>query len=375
MIARSGLPTKDPDGRGRGWRVGGILLSMGWLALPLSDLFGSHPSPLRVVLALAPFAGFLVLYVGYALRADELGPRVRAATLLGLVALATLLTLADRSSWALLFVFAAAAAGVRLPARQGAAAVLVCTALCAGVSALAHAPEDQLTSLTATTLAIGFMMMSFGRLIRSNIELVAARAVVARLAVAEERERFARDLHDLLGHSLSVIALKAELAGRLLPQQPAEAGAHVAELERVARDALAEVREAVSGYRQPTLADELAGARMALEAAGIETRLHALPADLPAEVEAVLAWAVREGTTNVIRHSRARRCEIAIGGGSDDGGASAEIVDDGRGPLDGGVAGNGLAGLRERAAALAGRVEAAPRPGGGFRLHVSVPLP
>jgi two-component system sensor histidine kinase DesK len=197
---------------------------------------------------------------------------------------------------------------------------------------------------------------------------------VARLAVAEERERFARDLHDLLGHSLSVIALKAELAGRLLPHQPQQAADHVAELESVAREALAEVREAVSGYRQPTLAGELAGARMALEAAGIETRVRTPAAELPPDVEAVLAWAVREGTTNVIRHSGAQRCTIALAGGRDGSGASLEISDDGRGADGDGGNGNGLAGLRERAALLAGHVETGRRRDGGFRLRVTVPL-
>ena len=119
-----------------------------------------------------------------------------------------------------------------------------------------------------------------------------------------ERERFARDLHDLLGHSLSVIALKAELAGRLLDDGPHDAANEIAELEQVARTALGEVRDAVSGYRQPTLDRELAGARMALSAAGIEADVHEAHVPLDPPVEAVLAWAVREGATNVIRHSR-----------------------------------------------------------------------
>ena len=362
------------DPRGRRTRSLGIALSMGWIALPISDLLSSGPPWWRALAVLSGVAGFVLLYFGGALRMGDISDRARALILVGLAAIATTLTLADRSSWALLFVFVAAGTGVRMPTRRGAWAIVAITALCAGTSALAGAPEGQLTSLTATTLAIGFMMMSFGRLIRSNLELAAARAAVARLAVAGERERFARDLHDLLGHSLSVIALKAELAGRLLPHQPQEAADHVAELEGVARDALAEVREAVSGYRQPTLAGELAGARMALEAAGIATQVRAPEAELPADVEAVLAWAVREGTTNVIRHSGARHCTIALAGGADDAsGASVEISDDGHG-TGGGAAngGNGLAGLRERAAQLAGHVEADARHD-GFRLRVTVP--
>ena len=129
----------------------------------------------------------------------------------------------------------------------------------------------------------------------SNRELCEARAELALSAVAAERERFARDLHDLLGHSLSVIAIKSELAGRLLPGSPERAAAEVADVEHVARQALREVREAVSGYRRPTLDDELEGARVALSAAGIDAEFERAPVPLDPEVEAVLAWAVREG--------------------------------------------------------------------------------
>ena len=218
-----------------------------------------------------------------------------------------------------------------------------------------------------------------------NEELCAARAELAELAVAQERERFARDLHDLLGHSLSVIALKAELAGRLVRDRPADAGREIAELEQVARTALTEVRDAVSGYRRPTLDDELAGARMALSAAGIEPDVRRASLTLAPETEAVLAWAVREGATNVIRHSRARRCTITVSGRQEQ--ATVEIVDDGsagavvatgRRWLDAGRGGrgrgrHGIAGLAERARAVGGELEAAAETGAGFRLAVAVP--
>jgi two-component system sensor histidine kinase DesK len=217
-----------------------------------------------------------------------------------------------------------------------------------------------------------------------NEELSRARAELARMAVAEERERFARDLHDLLGHSLSVIALKAELAGRLLPGRADEAAGEIAELEVVARGALSEVRDAVSGYRQPTLDDELAGARVALSAAGIRADVVRSPTELDPSVEGVLAWAVREGATNVIRHSHARHVTMTISSTSGD--AGVEVVDDGVG-VDpaarlngsggpGGSGGHGLEGLAERAEILHGRVDAGPRRDGcGYRLAVTVPLP
>ena len=155
-------------------------------------------------------------------------------------------------------------------------------------------------------------MVAMGEIMRSNRELIEARAEMARLAVADERARFARDLHDLLGHSLSVIALKAQLAQKRLPHDPETAAADVADIEAVTRDALREVREAVSGYHRPALDAELEGARTALGAAGIETTIDRPAVALPPDVEAVLAWTVREAATNVIRHSGARHSAIRL---------------------------------------------------------------
>jgi two-component system sensor histidine kinase DesK len=143
----------------------------------------------------------------------------------------------------------------------------------------------------------------------------------------------------------------------------------------VARESLREVRQAVSGYRQPTLEKELEGARVALSAAGIEAEFERAPVTLDPDVEAVLAWAVREGATNVIRHSGARHCHVTVKAGLAD--AAVEVVDDGGGPGGAnGHAGHGIAGLSERAEQLRGRIEAGRLPdGGGFRLAVSIPMP
>lgn len=175
-----------------------------------------------------------------------------------------------------------------------------------------------------------------------------------------------------------MIAIKAELAGRLMSLDPGRAAAEVADVEGVARESLREVREAVSGYRQPTLEKELEGARVALSAAGIEAEFERAPVTLDPEVEAVLAWAVREGATNVIRHSGARRCCVTVRAGLAD--AAVEVVDDGEGPafLRGAAVehtGHGITGLTERAERLRGRIEAGGLPEGrGFRLAVSVPV-
>jgi two-component system sensor histidine kinase DesK len=351
-------------------RILGILFSLGWLVYPISDLASDDPSLGHVALGAAGLATFVAVYLAVLFGGLELRWPGAYVAIVALATIATLLTIVERHTWAILFVFVAAAAGLRLPPRHATIAVTASTALAGLLTGLV---DEWDLGIPATTVAIGFMMMAFGRLIASNAALEDAREELARLAVADERARFARDLHDLLGHSLSVIALKAELAGKLLPGKQDEAAQHIADVKDVARESLTQVREAVSGYRRPTLAGELDGARLALEAAGIEAQLDAPEATLPPDVEGVLAWTVREGTTNVIRHSGARSCRIAIQPGL--AGASVEVADDGSGTDGNGAeAGHGLTGLRERAERLAGKLEAGPRPGGGFSLRVTVPV-
>jgi two-component system, NarL family, sensor histidine kinase DesK len=213
-------------------------------------------------------------------------------------------------------------------------------------------------------------MLAFRRLIATVIELRTARAEVARLAISDERLRISRDVHDILGHSLSVIALKAQVARRLMQSDPEAAAQAIGDVETVARESLVEVRGMVTGYRQRSLADELQGARDVLDAAGIAfaiTRGTSVP---PAPVDSLLAWTVREGVTNVLRHSRAHHCEISLT--SSDTGFTVAIVDDGVGGV-ANAGGTGLHGLRERVGAAGGRVDAGPGDGGGFRLQAYVP--
>jgi two-component system sensor histidine kinase DesK len=368
-MAAEGVPF-GPERRGPGRWVGAAV-GMLWLLIPVVDMFQSDPPAAHVVLGLGGLAAFVWLYLARAMR-WPCSDREAIITVVAMAAIATVLTLFERQTWALLFVYTAAAGGLRLPPRLNAASVAWCTVLCGVTLPLVGADDGFVVSIAATTAGIGALFVALGGVIRANIELRAARAELAELAVAEERLRFARDLHDLLGQSLSLIALKAQLAGRLLPDRPEEAARHIAELQTVSRDALAEVREAVSGYRTPTLAQELAGARIALEAAGIEARLDNPVVALPPDVEAVLAWTVREGATNVIRHSHARHATIRIEPGL--AAANAEILDDGAGG-DGGGTGHGLVGLRERVQGLGGELDAGPAPDGGFRLRVSVPVP
>ena len=293
-----------------------------------------------------------------------------------MLALAIALTAADQSNWGYLFTYCAACGALVLPSAIGFWAVVWCAAIAVGATVVGGGSFGTGLGFAASTVGVGFLLTLMRDLRFRNHELSEARAELAHTAVAAERERFARDLHDLLGHSLSVIAIKAELAGRLLPDEPGRAASEVSDLETVARQALGEVRQAVSGYGQPTLAGELEGARIALTAAGIDASFEQPSLSLDPEVEAVLAWAVREGATNVIRHSGAHRCQVMVRAGSTD--AAVEVVDDGAGAIVGDAgpqaAGNGLAGLRERARALRGAVDAAALPEGGYRLAVSVPV-
>ena len=190
-------------------------------------------------------------------------------------------------------------------------------------------------------------------------------------AADEERLRLARDLHDLLGHSLSLITIKSQLARRLLAPDDSPAALEVADIERVARQSLQDVRHAVDGYRQPSFAAALVGAQAALDAAGIHSTIEQTAGTLPTGVDTALAWAVSEGVTNVIRHSRAGACSIRLT--RDGREARLEITDNGA-PTGTNTPGNGLRGLRERAAARGGRVDAGPLPQGGFRVQIFVPL-
>jgi two-component system, NarL family, sensor histidine kinase DesK len=216
----------------------------------------------------------------------------------------------------------------------------------------------------------GMGTFAFQRLFAVIAELNRTRTALAEAAVSQERVRFSRDLHDLLGHTLSVIVVKAEATRRLIPRAPDAAGQHAHDIEEIGRQALQDVRDAVSGYRAESLAGELNRAGKALAAAGIEVSTCDTDPILPSEVDTLLGWVVREGTTNVIRHSGARACRIALR--NTGGRARLELTDDGVGGAPNGD-GSGLVGLRERVGAMGGNLEAGPAEH-GFRLTVDVPV-
>ena len=353
----------------------GVALGLLFLIGPVSDLLGASLGAWHAVALLLGTALFVAAYCVLLPPAPWLLRRGEPAVLavlgaLPVIAVALLLGGAP-SSYVALFVYFVAAAGMLLPTRVALATIGATAAGIAVAGAVYGAGRDPLAATVLTVVSIGVLMTAFGRIARANRELRASREDLARLAVAEERLRIARDLHDLLGHSLSVVALKSELARRLVERDPPQAVAELDDIQAVARDALADVRRTVQGYRRPSLAEELDGAKAALRAAGIDFELREGPVEVPEEVESVLAWAVREGATNVIRHSRAGRCAIRVEAAA--GRAAVEIEDDGEATAEA-AGGSGLDGLRERARRVHGDVEAGVRPEGGFRLRLTVPL-
>jgi len=206
---------------------------------------------------------------------------------------------------------------------------------------------------------------------RRNAMLRLSQEEVERLARLAERERIARDLHDLLGHTLSVVALKSDLARRLCDVDPLRARNEIAEVEKVAREALAQVRGAVTGIRAAGLRTELARVRLMLVAADLNLDSDISDEPLPVAVETALAFALREACTNIVRHARAQRVSVKL---EVDDIARLVITDDGRGGAVDGSASNGLRGMRERVEQLTGALSIDSKSGRGTRLQIEIPV-
>ena len=215
---------------------------------------------------------------------------------------------------------------------------------------------------------VGGTNITFAERRRHGEQLRVAHEALEEMARIAERERIGRDLHDLLGHTLSVIVLKAELASRLTARDPARAAEEIRDVERISREALTEVRKAVSGYRSDGLGSEIANAERVLTAAGVEPVLDVATVPLAPEEERALAFALRESVTNVVRHARAHHCWITLQAA--DGRALLEVRDDGVGGDR--PDGSGLSGMRDRLRELAGGLERDGRH--GTRLRMTLPL-
>ncbi|MEP7288084.1 MAG: sensor histidine kinase [Chloroflexota bacterium] len=372
-----------------------------WLSFlipPVSTLIRLDTVPLHLVVTLGLLAVFVGIYMSATWRnAQSLNalvplksepiPKTKWLTIAACIVLSVVIaTLGRGYGFFGTFIFTSAFVSGSLPARRAipTIGVILIVIFMLGWLGNFDVTDSGNTIIVASVVSITTLTMS--RSIVAGQELRAAREEITHLAVMNERLRIARDLHDLLGHSLSLITLKSELAGRLMAVAPDRAAIEIHDIETVARTTLQEVREAVALYRQPRLSSELHGTREILAAAGIgyqfEGDEHQIDT-LPQTSEAVFAWAVREGVTNVIRHSRAHQCTIRLTHTIQT--ASIEIIDDGIGnsiaaavsqgePKNTSSGGNGLYGLRERVALLNGQCESGPCPNGGFRLAVTMPL-
>ena len=348
------------------------------------------PVPTSSILALMGNAVFVFLYCLFSFRAAQKlsGQRegkddTAEATVVTLAMLALsvgteILGRPVGASSMSLYVYTVAYAGSKFSIPRGIITNLIVLAVSLAAGALLAVELSELLQVVFIVPVVTFMTMSWNRSIVVGRKLHEAQGEIARLAAAEERLRIARDLHDLLGQKLSYMALKSELARHHLPAEPERAQGEIAEVESTARSTLHEVREAVAGYRKPDLSRELRLAAEVLSAAGIQLRDacdRGLVDRLPAPANEALAWAVREGVTNVIRHSRAASCTIELS--RRDGALVMEITDDGSGNASGGAEtqgkGSGLRGLRERFAGLGGSCEARSRAQGGFVLAASIP--
>ena len=383
--AQQGIP-----GSGTRWRwfFSGVWLA--YLIQPLSELFHHH-SALWIAGGFLITAAFCAVYLPV-LMINDTRPRLAGYGLGVIAVLAALACAVYGKNWTPLWIYVSAAAGMVLPGlfsrRQASLGIVVISGCYLFFCWLTHADGGSTVAILLPVVLIGLAMMGFRMQLVLMRELAQARETVAKLATNEERLRLARDMHDLTGQSLSMITLKSDLAAKRLTRLPASAerDAILTELDdvsRVSRQTLHDIREAVSGYRRPTLAIETITARSALDAAGIrlddDPGLTMRSGTFDPAAEAVLAWCLREAVTNVIRHSRARTCRIRLS--ERVGEVSLEVTDDGRGfsgpakdSAKDSATGSGLRGISERLSAAGGHLSLGPsETGHGFRLTATVP--
>ncbi|GGL95331.1 histidine kinase [Nakamurella endophytica] len=361
-VRGQGTAGRDDWVRGRQRWMAGACVSLVFLVSGVAEVARADlPTWSRVlgVAAIVLYGALHVLGPAWAI-GRPMPQRCGVLALQVLASLPMFLWLGPDTSILWIFVAAAAAMLLRAPAAVGVAAVL------AGALLLVDHAGGRGWSWenAATLLALALFTTAFARNVRLSIELRRTREELAQAAVAAERERIGRDLHDILGHSLTAIAVKAGLARRLVGRDDAAAGAEVADLERLAREALADVRATASGFRQVSLAPELAVAAAVLRAADIRAELPTAVDDVDPAARELFGYVVREAVTNVVRHSSARTCRIRLTP------TSVEVRDDGAGSAPTGD-GSGLSGLRARVAAAGGEMTAGPVEG-GFLVRVSV---
>jgi two-component system sensor histidine kinase DesK len=388
----AGLTLKSetaPPYRGRTSQVIGVVVTGVWLLYlvgAVADLFGHHYSWPYVAGGLAIIVSFCALYL---ILVPSWPTPNEARNLAGVAGLALLSAVFcvfyGQTGAAGLWIFVSSATGLVIAnARLAVRAVAGCIVCYFVFSATTHVHSGDFLSNLLPVAFLGFTMIGLRRHFQLTEELRLARDEVAQLAANDERLRLARDMHDLTGQSLSMITLKSELAVRLLGRLPASGDRdrvrdEIEQVAAVSRQTLRDIREALSGYRRPTLAVEIITARAALASAGITARddaeLTLLSGTFAPDAEAPLAWCLREAVTNVIRHSGAKTCRIGLTRRGDS--MILQVHDDGlgqAGPADAKPGGSGLRGLSERLSAVGGTLELRHDAHPGFCLTATVPL-
>jgi len=340
-----------------------------WLAMLLffawKYLEGSG-GPTEIVLALCSLALFGLLYF------SSFWLKKNASIFVSLALCALGLVWAPFNPGASVFiVFAAASCASIQPTKSGYAVLGLILALVIVEVFLLQLPSGFWVPALLVSSAIGPATIMQTALGRSRQTLLRSQEEVAHLATIAERERISRDLHDLLGHTLTLITIKAELAGKLLDRDPAACRKEIADIEVTAREALGEVRSAVSGYRKIGFTHELANAAACLSAANIVLTTSIANIGLHAGCENILTLSLREAVTNVVRHAQASQCEIALG--AEDDWITLRITDNGKLAHNAVQPGNGLTGMRERIVAMGGQLILDTA--NGWSLHIRLPLP
>ncbi len=393
-VLSAGAPRQGPLAgyRTRAGRWVGIVFTGVWLVYligPVANLITRHYSTFDRAAGLSIIAAFCLIYV-ILVPNWVAGPRYAHAGLVVLAALAAAACiLFGGMGAASLWIFVSSAAGLLVASHRWAVRVVLAVAACYVV--FCYTGHVRMTDFLGNLLPVTFLglaMIGLRRQVQLTSELQRAREEVVQLAASEERLRLARDMHDLTGQSLSMITLKSELAARLLSRLPGspERDRVQDEIEQVAavsRQTLHDIREAISGYRRPTLAVEVITARAALMSAGIAVEddpgLTLTSGTFDPDAEAALAWCLREAVTNVVRHSGAMHCQIGLSSRRDT--ITLVVSDDGHGHVpaaapdgsDAAAAGTGLRGMSERLSAAGGSLELRPDASPGFRLTATVP--
>jgi two-component system sensor histidine kinase DesK len=348
--------------RDHGW---GPLLWWLYLGFFFVQPVVEHVSRTKWIFNILGAAIFLVLYFGIFLL-----ERPRPLVHVGGMVLLGVLFLPYNAGGCTFFIFAASMVPFMVGTQARAAAGLgVIASIAAIESLLLRAGAWELFWAAVFPVFIGSGNIFFAERNRMNRQLRKANEEIENLAKVAERERIARDLHDVLGHTLSVITLKSELAGKLMDRDPQRAGKEIREVEQISRQALTDVRDAIRGYRSQGLVAELARAKSTLETAGLTVQCDsATTVKLPAMQESVLSLAVREAVTNVVRHAQARSCRMRLE--QQNGSCCLEIHDDGCGATNG--EGNGLRGMRERVEMIGGTLSRSTD--AGTTLTITLPL-